>query len=155
MMVSVTYCVAAAFPSLDHSNPTVAVFGLPPFPIDAFRYQEQGMPIKFECSECSTTLKVKEQFAGRKIRCPECEAVNRVPTDQGESDDDDVVSRTRSSASSLGPNKLDAANLVEVKQTMTTSWRNCHKCRDGKKRFSEISACRGRRGSRLGHCDGD
>jgi hypothetical protein len=65
-------------------------------------HQEYGMPIRFECSDCGTALKVKEQSIGRKIRCPHCDAVNRVPDENGESDDDDddVVSRTRSSSTS-------------------------------------------------------
>lgn len=61
------------------------------------------MPISFECSDCGAALKVKEQYSGRKIRCPHCEAVIRVPAEDEGSDDDDgdeVVSRTRSSATS-------------------------------------------------------
>jgi DNA-directed RNA polymerase subunit M/transcription elongation factor TFIIS len=60
------------------------------------------MPIKFECSDCGTALKVKEQLIGRKIRCPHCEAVNRVPAENGGSNDgeDEVVSRLRSSSAS-------------------------------------------------------
>ncbi|MDB5336936.1 MAG: hypothetical protein JWN70_2555 [Planctomycetaceae bacterium] len=61
------------------------------------------MPIRIECSDCGTALKVKDQAAGRKIRCPHCDAINQVPaenegTDDG--DDDEVVSRTRSSSTS-------------------------------------------------------
>ena len=61
------------------------------------------MPISFECSDCGTALKVKEQYSGRKIKCPHCDAVNRVPAENEGSDDDDevdVVSRTRSSSAS-------------------------------------------------------
>lgn len=61
------------------------------------------MPISFECSDCGMALKVKEQYSGRKIKCPHCEAVIRVPAENEESDDDDgeeVVSRTRSSSAS-------------------------------------------------------
>ncbi len=59
------------------------------------------MPIRIECSDCGTALKVKEQLSGRKIRCPHCDAVNQVPAENEESDDDDdVVSRTRASSTS-------------------------------------------------------
>ena len=47
------------------------------------------MPISFECSDCGTTLRVKEQYGGRRIKCPHCDAVNRVPAEEEESDDDD------------------------------------------------------------------
>ncbi len=56
------------------------------------------MPIKFECSDCGETLKVKEEYGGRKIKCPHCTAVIRVPADNEESDEEEVVSRPRSSA---------------------------------------------------------
>jgi DNA-directed RNA polymerase subunit M/transcription elongation factor TFIIS len=36
------------------------------------------MPVKFECSDCGTALKVKEQSIGRKIRCPHCDAVKKA-----------------------------------------------------------------------------
>lgn len=61
------------------------------------------MPISFECSDCGTALKVKDQLSGRKIKCPHCEAVNRVPAENEESDedeDDDFASRKRSPATS-------------------------------------------------------
>lgn len=58
------------------------------------------MPISFDCSDCGATLKVKEQYSGRKIKCPHCEAVNRVPAESEESDDDDEVRPTRSASTS-------------------------------------------------------
>jgi predicted RNA-binding Zn-ribbon protein involved in translation (DUF1610 family) len=33
------------------------------------------MSIEFNCTECGRTLKVKEELAGMKVRCPECGAV--------------------------------------------------------------------------------
>lgn len=62
------------------------------------------MPISFECSDCGATLKVKEQYSGRRIKCPHCEAAIRVPVEEEESDDDtddeEVVSRPRKAATS-------------------------------------------------------
>jgi phage FluMu protein Com len=53
------------------------------------------MPISFECSGCGATLKVKEQYSGRRIKCPRCETANQVPAESEESvDEDEVVSRT-------------------------------------------------------------
>ncbi|MDB5313094.1 MAG: hypothetical protein JWO38_7296 [Gemmataceae bacterium] len=36
------------------------------------------MPISFECS-CGKTLQVKDEFAGRRVRCPACSGVAAVP----------------------------------------------------------------------------
>ena len=35
--------------------------------------------IQFTC-ECGRALKIKPEFAGKKVRCPDCQAVQRVPT---------------------------------------------------------------------------
>src|SRR5262245_27926619 len=37
------------------------------------------MPIAMTCSECEHDLKVKDELAGRKIKCPECGGVIAVP----------------------------------------------------------------------------
>src|SRR5271156_1502787 len=37
------------------------------------------MPITFACDDCDTSIRVKDQFAGKKARCPKCGAVVRVP----------------------------------------------------------------------------
>ncbi len=58
------------------------------------------MTISFECSDCGANLKVKEQFGGRRIRCPHCEAVIRVPAAAAEEDDLDFEEEPRSRASS-------------------------------------------------------
>lgn len=38
------------------------------------------MPIEFACNECSKTYRVKDELAGKKIKCSQCEAVVEVPT---------------------------------------------------------------------------
>jgi uncharacterized protein YxjI len=44
------------------------------------------MPITLTCSRCRRTFRLKDEFAGRKVRCPECEAVQVVPeSEAGES----------------------------------------------------------------------
>src|SRR4051812_43405908 len=59
------------------------------------------MSIRFECSDCGKSLKVKDDHAGRKMRCPVCEAVNQVPVNETETDDrDERSSRSRSSSKS-------------------------------------------------------
>ena len=37
------------------------------------------MSINFQCENCGRTLKVAEANAGKKAKCPQCEAVNLIP----------------------------------------------------------------------------
>jgi hypothetical protein len=37
------------------------------------------MAIAFQCSECDAALRVADDFAGKKCKCPQCSAVNVVP----------------------------------------------------------------------------
>ncbi len=39
------------------------------------------MPIEFSCNQCSATLRVPEEHAGKKARCPGCSTVLDVPTE--------------------------------------------------------------------------
>ncbi len=38
------------------------------------------MPIRVKCDACKKTLSVKDHLAGKRIKCPLCQAVNTVPT---------------------------------------------------------------------------
>jgi predicted Zn finger-like uncharacterized protein len=38
------------------------------------------MPIQFQCQSCRSTLRVPDNLAGRKVRCPKCAEVADVPT---------------------------------------------------------------------------
>jgi hypothetical protein len=51
------------------------------------RHQETRMAINVEC-ECGKSFKVKDELAGKKVKCPACQAVNLVP--QGGDDDGDA-----------------------------------------------------------------
>lgn len=58
------------------------------------------MAIQFECSDCGKSLRVKDEFAGKKLRCPECETVLKIPeADDGEAEfyDDDEEQEQRAS----------------------------------------------------------
>jgi hypothetical protein len=53
------------------------------------------MPITLTCTSCRRSFHLKDEMAGRKVRCPECEAVQVVPDLGAEEglftiDDDDV-----------------------------------------------------------------
>jgi hypothetical protein len=41
------------------------------------------MPVQLTCAGCKTTLKVRDDLAGRKVKCPKCAAVLTVP-DEGQ-----------------------------------------------------------------------
>ena len=41
------------------------------------------MPIEFTCDECKKLYRVKDEHAGKKIRCPNCRGAVRVPMGQG------------------------------------------------------------------------
>jgi predicted Zn finger-like uncharacterized protein len=38
------------------------------------------MPLRVVCASCSSSLKVKDELAGRAVKCPKCGEVVRVPT---------------------------------------------------------------------------
>jgi hypothetical protein len=38
------------------------------------------MPVSVTCSHCDRTYVLKDEFAGRKVRCPDCDTVQVVPT---------------------------------------------------------------------------
>ncbi|WP_165250844.1 hypothetical protein [Paludisphaera soli] len=40
------------------------------------------MPLSVTCSQCGKTYVLKDEFAGRKIRCPECDNVQVVPIEE-------------------------------------------------------------------------
>jgi predicted RNA-binding Zn-ribbon protein involved in translation (DUF1610 family) len=48
---------------------------------------EFGMPIQFECSACGKKIKAPDANAGKKARCPYCQAVIVVPEPVYEAED--------------------------------------------------------------------
>lgn len=41
------------------------------------------MPIEIKCPECATTLRVPDEHAGKKAKCPQCQAIFVVQPDAG------------------------------------------------------------------------
>jgi hypothetical protein len=37
------------------------------------------MPITLTCSGCGGSFRLRDEMAGRKVRCPECESIQVVP----------------------------------------------------------------------------
>lgn len=49
------------------------------------------MAIPFECTGCGKKLKVKDESAGKRIKCPECQAVLTVPKPESVDAEDDFL----------------------------------------------------------------
>ena len=49
------------------------------------------MSIPFECTGCGKKLKVKDESAGKRIKCPECQAVLTVPMPEPVNGEDDFL----------------------------------------------------------------
>jgi DNA-directed RNA polymerase subunit RPC12/RpoP len=45
------------------------------------------MPITVSCSGCQANLRLRDEYAGKKIRCPKCKAVIQVPLSPDGADD--------------------------------------------------------------------
>lgn len=49
------------------------------------------MAISLECTGCGKKLKVKDEAAGKRIKCPECQAVLSVPKPEAADNEDDFL----------------------------------------------------------------
>ncbi len=49
------------------------------------------MAISIECTGCGKKLKVKDEAAGKRIKCPECQAALTVPKPEAPASDDDFL----------------------------------------------------------------
>ena len=52
------------------------------------------MPIEFNCSSCTTTLRVPDEHLGKQARCPSCQTLNLVQPSTGDSPSPQSVSDT-------------------------------------------------------------
>ncbi len=46
------------------------------------------MSLSVTCPDCDKTLRVKDELAGKKVRCPGCSTVIPIPAKELEADDD-------------------------------------------------------------------
>src|SRR5689334_8924367 len=51
------------------------------------------MPISLKCHGCKSTLKVRDELAGKKVKCPRCQTVLAVP-DEEEEEEAPVAAKT-------------------------------------------------------------
>ena len=49
------------------------------------------MPISFECPTCMKALKVRDELAGKNVKCPGCQKVTKVPAPGSEQSDQDAL----------------------------------------------------------------
>ena len=61
------------------------------------------MTIRYECSECNSTLKIKDELAGTAGKCPKCKTPFVVPKASGKSTSKKSKAKVRASASSDSP----------------------------------------------------
>ena len=83
------------------------------------------MPIPMKCGECGAGFRIKDEYAGKKGKCPKCQAIFRVPlpsTKRSQSDPPkDQVLFVRSSRSTSESQGAAAAGSIEGRSGAKTS----------------------------------
>ena len=69
------------------------------------------MPIRFHCDDCRAKIKVPEGAEGRKVKCPRCGAVHRVPEQVAEKQP--VAAAVSENESALDTPNLDEASELD------------------------------------------
>jgi len=75
------------------------------------------MPASFQCSECGFATKVKDSLAGKKIKCPKCQAAGKVAGAQAASPA--KPQKNEDSEADLMSVNLDSFQDVEVPEGET------------------------------------
>lgn len=70
------------------------------------------MAIQFDCPECEERIKVKDELAGRKIKCPHCTEPVRVPSEDVD-EEERPARKTTTAVTEERPRKKAAASKVE------------------------------------------
>jgi predicted Zn finger-like uncharacterized protein len=60
------------------------------------------MPLEFKCPACQAALRVKDEHAGKKMKCPKCAKVIAIPEKQAEEVFEDVEVVDEEAAESAG-----------------------------------------------------
>ncbi len=53
------------------------------------------MPIAIQCTDCKQRLRVPDKLAGKRVKCPKCQAILRIPKLDEQQDADDVEQRVQ------------------------------------------------------------
>jgi hypothetical protein len=70
--------------------------------------QEFALPISVTCPQCSTTLKVKDELAGKRGKCPKCQGAVQIPAGNG----------TAAKPTTVAVVKVDVPASVEERRAM-------------------------------------
>jgi hypothetical protein len=89
----------------------------------SIRKQREAMPIPMQCA-CGKSLKVKDEAAGRKVRCPGCAAILPVPKPEAPKEADDealefLLAEGRPRAKSSSAPAAPPAHKAEAEERFT------------------------------------
>ena len=79
------------------------------------------MEIRCRCTGCAARFKVEAKYAGKKARCPKCQAIVDVPLANDESSASVPVQPKPGSGSPLGPTPSGGSQIVPPKPGVTTT----------------------------------
>ena len=106
------------------------------------------MSISFACSECGRTLRVREEAAGRKLRCPACDQTTVVPSgEQGTSDVPRASSGIARRSATAGTTRANGHKMIRCSSCGERISERARKCRYCGKSVAK-SAIPGRRPQR-------
>lgn len=95
---------------------------LPPAPPDFYPHHTLPMPISFTCT-CGKTLQVKDEFAGRRVRCPACNGVATAPAGEPEFEVvDDPAPRRAAAPPPPPPAKAVPVRANPVERSRDDDW---------------------------------
>ena len=55
------------------------------------------MAIRYECDQCGSVLKIKDDLAGKPGKCPKCKTAFTVPAPEGAADSSGEIAATQNS----------------------------------------------------------
>ena len=70
--------------------------------------------IKFKCSKCAKDYRVSDEYAGKKVRCKQCNVINVIPKPQPKVGCGDSLARYNSLLLELLECEKNAPPLEEV-----------------------------------------
>lgn len=101
------------------------------------------MAVYVVCNACRAALRVKDDFAGRRARCPTCRQVINIPDsaeDTAAPDEEGVTKQLRRLAAGLGIRVADDAGLKEIARAIDEAERTQGRSFDTVERVDEETA---------------
>jgi predicted Zn finger-like uncharacterized protein len=97
------------------------------------------MALEISCPACQAPLRVREEYVGKKLKCPRCAAVITVPASRRESSEA-VRPVARAAPPVLTPVQDESEPADEVRPASSPSSRRCPHC--GEKVAADARRCR-------------